>query len=102
MLPNVSSADVLGKVYGVVAKLRGRIVAVDLKEGTTFFTVRALLPVVESFGFSDGECKDYACPSWASLKLSIQKSARVRPARRARSLSLAGTSAIQVSPKRWY
>ncbi|TFY78113.1 hypothetical protein EWM64_g5898 [Hericium alpestre] len=45
--------DVLGKVYGVVAKRRGRIVAEELKEGTALFTVRALLPVVESFGFAD-------------------------------------------------
>lgn len=50
------AADVLGKVYGVVARRRGRIVAEEMKEGTTFFTVRALLPVVESFGFSDGRC----------------------------------------------
>lgn len=26
-----------------------------MKEGTSFFTVKALLPVVESFGFADGE-----------------------------------------------
>jgi ribosome assembly protein 1 len=25
-----------------------------MKEGTSFFTVKALLPVVESFGFADG------------------------------------------------
>lgn len=50
------AADVLGKLYGVVAKRRGRIVAEEMKEGTTFFTIRALLPVVESFGFPDGEC----------------------------------------------
>ena len=25
-----------------------------MKEGTAFFTIRALLPVVESFGFADG------------------------------------------------
>ena len=49
-----TSADVLGKVYGVVARRRGRIVAEEMKEGTTFFTVSALLPVVESFGFPDG------------------------------------------------
>ena len=49
-------ADVLGKVYAVVAKRRGRIVAEEMKEGTSFFTVSALLPVVESFGFADGEC----------------------------------------------
>jgi ribosome assembly protein 1 len=48
------AADVLGKVYGVVAKRRGRIVAEEMKEGTTLFDVRALLPVVESFGFADG------------------------------------------------
>lgn len=49
------SADVLGKVYAVVAKRRGRIVAEEMKEGTSFFTVSALLPVVESFGFADGK-----------------------------------------------
>lgn len=55
------SADVLGKVYGVVAKRRGRIVAEEMKEGTTFFTVSALLPVVESFGFADGENGYVSC-----------------------------------------
>lgn len=48
------SADVLGKVYGVVAKRRGRIIGEEMKEGTSYFTVSALLPVVESFGFADG------------------------------------------------
>lgn len=48
-----ASADVLGKVYGVIARRRGRIVGDEMKEGTTFFTVSALLPVVESFGFAD-------------------------------------------------
>ncbi|EGN98032.1 hypothetical protein SERLA73DRAFT_169116 [Serpula lacrymans var. lacrymans S7.3] len=48
-----ASTDVLGKVYGVVARRRGRIVAEEMKEGTTFFNVSALLPVVESFGFAD-------------------------------------------------
>lgn len=48
-------ADVLGKVYGVVAKRHGRIVSEEMKEGTSFFTVTALLPVVESFGFADGK-----------------------------------------------
>jgi ribosome assembly protein 1 len=48
-------ADVLGKVYGVVARRRGRIISEEMKEGTSFFTIRAMLPVVESFGFADGE-----------------------------------------------
>ena len=55
MYPLLSSvADVLGKVYGVVAKRRGRIVAEEMKEGSSFFNVSARLPVVESFGFADG------------------------------------------------
>ncbi|KAF8630859.1 hypothetical protein AX17_005218 [Amanita inopinata Kibby_2008] len=48
-----ASTDVLGKVYAVIAKRRGRIVAEEMKEGTSFFNVTALLPVVESFGFAD-------------------------------------------------
>jgi ribosome assembly protein 1 len=48
-------ADVLGKVYGVVARRRGRIISEEMKEGTSFFTIRAMLPVVESFGFADGK-----------------------------------------------
>ncbi|KAF8558377.1 P-loop containing nucleoside triphosphate hydrolase protein [Imleria badia] len=48
-----ASTDVLGKVYGVVARRRGRIVGEEMKEGTSYFTVSALLPVVESFGFAD-------------------------------------------------
>lgn len=35
----------------------------EMKEGTAFFTIRALLPVVESFGFADGSC---AAPSSTS------------------------------------
>lgn len=49
-------ADVLGKVYGVVARRRGRIVSEEMKEGTSFFTIRSMMPVVESFGFADGTC----------------------------------------------
>ncbi|KAJ7288494.1 P-loop containing nucleoside triphosphate hydrolase protein [Mycena rebaudengoi] len=38
---------------GLSQKRRGRIVAEEMKEGTSFFNVSALLPVVESFGFAD-------------------------------------------------
>ncbi|KAI5454887.1 Cytoplasmic GTPase/eEF2-like protein (ribosomal biogenesis) [Naganishia albida] len=48
-----ASTDVLGKVYAVVARRRGRIVSEEMKEGTSFFSIRAMLPVVESFGFAD-------------------------------------------------
>jgi len=46
-------AEVLGKVYGVITQRRGRIVAEEMREGTPFFTIKALLPVAESFGFGD-------------------------------------------------
>jgi len=50
---NVSAAEVLGKVYAVINQRRGRIVSESMNEGTPFFTIVAVLPVAESFGFSD-------------------------------------------------
>ena len=52
----------LGKVYGVLARRRGRILSEEMKEGTPFFNIKAMIPVVESFGFSDG-MSYYICPS---------------------------------------
>ncbi|KAJ1563041.1 Cytoplasmic GTPase/eEF2-like protein (ribosomal biogenesis) [Cladochytrium tenue] len=46
-------SDVLGKVYAVLARRRGRIMSEEMREGTPFFQIRALLPVVESFGFAE-------------------------------------------------
>ncbi|KAG9307484.1 hypothetical protein G9A89_017314 [Geosiphon pyriformis] len=48
-----ATTEVLGKVYAVISRRRGRIVSEELKEGTPFFEIHALLPVVESFGFAD-------------------------------------------------
>ncbi|KAL8629723.1 hypothetical protein Q9189_004575 [Teloschistes chrysophthalmus] len=48
-----ASTEVLGRVYGVITRRRGRIVAESLNEGTPFFTILSVLPVAESFGFSD-------------------------------------------------
>ena len=47
-----ATQEILGKTYGVLAKRRARIISEELKEGTPIFTIRALLPVVESFGFA--------------------------------------------------
>ncbi|CBQ70672.1 probable Tef2-translation elongation factor 2-putative [Sporisorium reilianum SRZ2] len=47
------ATEVLGKVHAVLAKRRGKIISEEMKEGTAFFTVGSLLPVVESFGFAD-------------------------------------------------
>ncbi|KAG6336112.1 hypothetical protein ID866_2978 [Astraeus odoratus] len=38
-----ASTDVLGKVYGVIAKRRGRIIGEEMKEGTTYFTMAGTL-----------------------------------------------------------
>jgi len=46
-------ADVLGKVYGVLSKRKGKILSEEMKEGTSIFIIKATLPVVESFGFSE-------------------------------------------------
>lgn len=48
-----ATAEVLGKVYGVVHGRRGVIVSEEMKEGTPFFTITARIPVVEAFGFSE-------------------------------------------------
>nr|KMM71978.1 elongation factor 2 [Coccidioides posadasii RMSCC 3488] len=48
-----ASTEVLGRVYGVITRRRGRILSETMKEGTPFFTILSLLPVAESFGFSE-------------------------------------------------
>ncbi|OAL70515.1 ribosome biogenesis protein Ria1 [Trichophyton violaceum] len=48
-----ATTEVLGRVYAVVTRRRGRILSETMKEGTSFFTILSLLPVAESFGFSD-------------------------------------------------
>ncbi|XP_035274038.1 elongation factor-like GTPase 1 [Anguilla anguilla] len=49
----MATADVLGRVYGVLSKREGRVLAEEMKEGTEMFIIRAVLPVAESFGFAD-------------------------------------------------
>ena len=48
-----ATADVLGKVYAVLAKRNGRVLSDEASDGTNLFTVNATLPVVESFGFAN-------------------------------------------------
>ncbi|KAL1897111.1 Cytoplasmic GTPase/eEF2-like protein (ribosomal biogenesis) [Sporothrix stenoceras] len=48
-----ASTEVLGRVYDVLTRRRGRVLSETMKEGTPFFTILSLLPVAESFGFSD-------------------------------------------------
>lgn len=60
-----ASTEVLGKVYGVIARRRGRIMSEEMKEGTSFFTISALLPVVESFNFADGQYLPSQSSEWS-------------------------------------
>ncbi|CAK7210598.1 Cytoplasmic GTPase/eEF2-like protein (ribosomal bioproteinsis) [Sporothrix curviconia] len=41
------------RVYNVLTRRRGRVLSETMKEGTSFLTILSLLPVAESFGFSD-------------------------------------------------
>ena len=58
---NTFSADVLGRVYAVLTRRGGTILSETLSDtissasttGSQTFTISALLPVAESFGFSD-------------------------------------------------
>ncbi|KAI9906327.1 hypothetical protein PsorP6_002937 [Peronosclerospora sorghi] len=45
-------AEHLGKLYRVLSKRRGDVYAEELVDGTALFTVKAHVPVVESFGFA--------------------------------------------------
>jgi ribosome assembly protein 1 len=51
----ISLAEALGRVYGVLSKRRGRILSEEMKDDMSFFVIRSRLPVMESFGFSEGE-----------------------------------------------
>jgi ribosome assembly protein 1 len=48
-----ASTEVLGRVYDVLTRRRGRIISEALNEGTPFYTIVSYLPVAQSFGFSD-------------------------------------------------
>ncbi|MBN3296321.1 EFL1 GTPase, partial [Amia calva] len=49
----MATAEVLGRVYGVLSKREGRVLLEEMKEGTDMFIIKAVLPVAESFGFAD-------------------------------------------------
>ena len=49
---NIGQAEVLGRVHDTIAMRGGRTIAEDQEEGTPFWTVKALIPVAESFGLA--------------------------------------------------
>lgn len=42
-----------GKLYAVIGKRNGRVIAEELKEGTQVFNIKAEFPIVESFGLAE-------------------------------------------------
>ncbi|XP_013413557.1 elongation factor-like GTPase 1 isoform X1 [Lingula anatina] len=48
-----ATAEVLGKVYAVLGRRHGRVTFEDMMEGSQIFSITAVLPVVESFGFAE-------------------------------------------------
>ena len=49
----LATADVLGKLYAVLGRRNGRVCAEEMREGTAMFSIKALVPVAESFGFAE-------------------------------------------------
>lgn len=48
-----ATAEVLGRMYAVIGKREGRVLSEKMIEGSDVFDVEAVLPVAESFGFSE-------------------------------------------------
>ena len=46
------TTDVLGAIYDVIGKRKGKITGDSIVEGTNLFDIYAVLPVIESFGFT--------------------------------------------------
>jgi len=44
--------DVMGNIYGVLNRRRGRVEVAENRPGTPMYNVRCFLPVLESFGFT--------------------------------------------------
>ncbi|CAB0014962.1 unnamed protein product [Nesidiocoris tenuis] len=48
-----ANAEVLGRLYAVLGRRQGRVLCGDMAQGSATFSVQAVLPVVESFKFSE-------------------------------------------------
>lgn len=62
--------EYLGAMYGVLGKMRARVLKEEMQEGSSLFTVHAYVPVAESFGFADELRKRTSGAASALLVLS--------------------------------
>ena len=59
-----------GKMYAVMGKRHGQILDEDMQEGSDMFNVTGILPVIESFGFSEEIRKRTSGLAYPQLKFS--------------------------------
>ena len=48
-----ASPETYGIVYNVINKARGQVTKEEIQDGTNFFLIDALIPLVEGFVFTD-------------------------------------------------
>ena len=60
----------LGKLHGVLSKRYGQVLSDELMEGTAIFNIKAVIPVVESFGFAEDMRKKTSGLASPQLKFS--------------------------------
>lgn len=63
-----TTPDLLGKVYPVISKAKGKITLEEMKEGTPWFIIEATMPVMTTFGFSEQIRKDTSGGAIATLE----------------------------------
>lgn len=49
----VATPETYGIVYGLVQKCRGKVLEEDVQEGTNYFLLELMVPLVTSFEFND-------------------------------------------------
>lgn len=49
----LATAEVLGRLYAVLGRRNGRVCAEEMRVGSTVFSIQAVVPVAESFGFAE-------------------------------------------------
>ena len=49
----LATAEVLGRLYAVLGRRNGRVCGEEMREGSTVFSIQAVVPVAESFGFAE-------------------------------------------------
>jgi ribosome assembly protein 1 len=73
------AGDALGRMYTVLAKRRGRVLAEDMKDGVNVFNVAAVLPLTESFGFAEALRKQTSGFASAQMMFSHWEAVDVDP-----------------------